>query len=442
MVSGGSTSAQRAFLSYRHADRERGKMLARDLSLRGVDIWYDEWGSTVGKKVTSMLEEAVKSSGWFLIVFTRRTLESRWVRWELERARCIEQESGRPKIIPCVFEEMRLPHWVEARVFADFRTDYRVGFTKLLECIGGTTIRNEYQALQELDGDRSQAGVLFRQGKYPESKCLYEQCLKQFEKARGQILLSLAQIAFNQYKFQESIRLVTAAQKIFLAQGDLRGETDALQYLAHHYGLMRKYKQARQCLKAVLDRTRGRPIHSWNLMRSGMIEIEARNYSRAWSLLCSALHDFRHEPEEKGFGVSATKYLMARVRMCQGKCDRAIVLLREALPYSERSKDRKGACYTRLRLGECLLRTRRFSEAVGEFARLRSLLRTEPDGNLTLEAERLLLQADFTQCPENLLPVLLRLRARAREDARAFPNTRALRKSIGVRGNSTLIEGV
>lgn len=434
------SSGEGAFLSYASADRAHARLLAQDLSLRGIEVWYDQWDSTVGTPVESMLTTAIQSKAWLMVLLTTNAMESSWVQLEVQTALEHQHRRGFPKVVACVFKDVELPDWVQNVVYADFRTDYRVGFTKLLECLMGKAVRNEYQAFQQLDKDRSRAGSLFRQGKYEESRKLYLGCLQQFRVARGYICLNLGLISFNQYRFRETIKHFRRAYQTFKREGDLKAETNALQYLAHYCALFGRRSQAKRLLGRLLARTKGRTIYSWNVMRKGMFEIEAGKFPSAWKTLSMALKDFEERGDE--FGVSAVKYLLARVRIAQGKVPEAVALLNDAMPYSRRSNDPKGVSYTLLRLGQCALLQGDFETAVAHFSELKAVLGRFPDGNVILEAERLLGSVDERRCPEKLMPVFSQLRSHMVQAAAPFSQLRRLREKIGVNDASTLIEGV
>lgn len=427
------------FISYASADDAYAKLLAKDLSLRGIAPWYDQWDSTVGAPVASMLQDAIRSHPWFLVLFTKNTLKSTWVIREIKVARTLQQKHGTPAIIPCLFEDTELPQWVREISFADFRKDHRAGFAQILARITGADV-NEYHAFQRLDEDRGSAGVLFRRGEYSESKELYLGCLKQLEIVRAHVYLNLGLIAFNQYEFEDSIRHFKYAYRTFRREGDLRRETDALQYLAHYYALLGNFRQAQLYLRRLLDRTRGRAIHTWNVMRQGMLDIERGRFTSAWKTLAKALQAFQRQGND--FGVSATKYLMARIRLCERRSDEAIVLLGEAIPYSREANDPKGVSYTLLRLGQCYLMKNEYRRAVEYFSELSDVLKNDPDANATLEAEGLLVACDRGNVPRATVRAFKRVTRGIQQEAKKFPAVRKLRETLGVGANSVLIEGV
>lgn len=428
------------FISHASADDAYAKRLAKDLSLRGIAPWYDQWDSTLGARVTSMLEDAIRSRRWFLVLFTKNTLESKGVVAEIRMARTLQKQRRMPVIIPCLFEDTGLPRWASKISYADFRKDYRAGFAQVLDRIAGARVKNEYHAFQRLDDDRDHAGVLFRRGEYSGSRELYLGCLKQLEIVRARVYLNLGLIAFNQYEFKDSIKHFKYAYHTFRREGDLKAETDALQYLAHYYALLGNFREAQLYLGRLLDRTGDRAIHTWNVMRQGMLEIERGKFTSAWKTLANALQVFQRQGN--AFGVSATKYLMARVRICERKSDEAIVLLTEAMPYSRKENDPKGVSYTLLRLGQCYLMKNEYRSAVEYFSELADVLRDEPDANAALEAEGLLVACDRATVPKGMVRALKKVTREIQEETVKFPAVRKLRETLGVGAKSVLIEGV
>ncbi|MFH1680576.1 MAG: toll/interleukin-1 receptor domain-containing protein [Candidatus Eisenbacteria bacterium] len=440
MTSRALVNEQGVFLSYANADRTYAKLIARDLSTRGIDVWYDEWSSRVGRAVDSMLSQAVGSMGWFVVLVSRASLASRWVGHEIDCARRLSRESGKPTILPAAVEDTELPAWVTNTVFADFRADYRDGFERLFERIAELEVRDEYQGFQQLDIDRSRAGLLFRQGRYEEARKLYEDCLRRFEIARAYIQLNLGAVAFNQNRFDESLALTREAHDAFVGKGDLRAETRALQYLAHHHGLLGDHDKAEQMLKQLLVRTQGRTLYWWNVMRLGMLQIERRTHEEAWRTLEGALEAFRKKNER--FGMSAVKYYMARIRIAERKTDEALRLLDEAMPYSRETEDPKGVTTTLVRYAECALLEGDFAAASRRLREMREWLERVPDGNVVLEAQRIAETADDRLCPEESLAEWRGAKEWLAAVASKHVDLRRRREALKIGDCSTFIEGV
>ena len=64
------------------------------LAVRGLDIWYDQWDSRVGRPVRGMLEKGIEDKEWFVILISDASLASPWVRLEMDVARRLHDEYG------------------------------------------------------------------------------------------------------------------------------------------------------------------------------------------------------------------------------------------------------------------------------------------------------------------------------------------------------------
>jgi len=428
------------FLSYASQDRYIAKMIVKDLSFRGLNVWYDQWDSKVGKPVAGMLEKGIENKEWFIVLISKHSLKSKWVQLEIETAGSLNEEFGLPKILLCVLDQAELPDWISNTVFADFRKDYRSGFTKLLESLTDTEIKNEYKAIQQLDSHRSKAGILFRQGKYTESIKLYQECVAMFESAKGKINLSLGQIAFNQCKFEESFKLFKRGYTIFRKEGDLRGETHALQFLSHYFAMFGKKRQAIIYLNRLLDRTKEKEIHNWNIMRKGMIEIEYGFLNRSRKTFLLALKAFEKSKNE--FGISATKYLLARERICSKDYQSALQLLNKAMVYSKNTEDPKGISYTLLRQAQAFIALGQYDEAIKHLKELITVLLSDPDPNLFLEAERIITKNSYPNISKENENSLQKIADYFNKKSKSFSALAKLRKVIKADDRSVLIEGM
>ena len=123
------------FLSYSRRDREFAERLAGDLTDRGVAVWADWWEMAVGDSLPRKIEESIAKSAWFGIVLSPDSIDSRWVRAELDLALTMEME-GRLSILPILHESCEIPLSLRRKVWADFSSSYEEGLEALLGGLG------------------------------------------------------------------------------------------------------------------------------------------------------------------------------------------------------------------------------------------------------------------------------------------------------------------
>jgi TIR domain len=92
------------FISYAREDSEWATALARALSERSVDVWYDTMGLQAGKEWQSALVHSLRDSTVYALVVGSRTLSNPNVMFELG----VASASGRP-VVPIIRSSASTP---------------------------------------------------------------------------------------------------------------------------------------------------------------------------------------------------------------------------------------------------------------------------------------------------------------------------------------------
>lgn len=124
------------FISYSHADSQFVDNLAKRLKATGVDVWIDKWMIKVGDSITGKINEGIGASDYLVIVLSQSSVNSKWVREELNTAlvRNVEVEK-RAFILPVLKEDCEIPPLLKHRKYANFKDDFEWGFNELIEVI-------------------------------------------------------------------------------------------------------------------------------------------------------------------------------------------------------------------------------------------------------------------------------------------------------------------
>lgn len=121
------------FISYSHKDRPFVERLAIDLKAKGLNLWYDQWELKVGDSLVDKINYGIKSQDFLIIVLSKSSVKSEWVRRELNAALIKELQERRVVIFPIVIEDCDIPPLLSDKVYADFRGSYLSGLNKLLD---------------------------------------------------------------------------------------------------------------------------------------------------------------------------------------------------------------------------------------------------------------------------------------------------------------------
>lgn len=109
----------------------RALRLCEALRAAGINVWYDEWEILVGHSILDSIYDGIKSCDYLAVLLTKQSVESHWVKHELDFAKQQELERHKVKILPLLYEKCELPDTLAGKRYADF-TDFDKGFSQLL----------------------------------------------------------------------------------------------------------------------------------------------------------------------------------------------------------------------------------------------------------------------------------------------------------------------
>ena len=98
------------FISYSAANQDFASRLHADLQDRGVRCWFAPHDLVPGRKIHEQIDEAIRVYDRLLLILSRDSMRSSWVKTEISRARKKEKASGRAVLFPIrlvPFEDLR-----------------------------------------------------------------------------------------------------------------------------------------------------------------------------------------------------------------------------------------------------------------------------------------------------------------------------------------------
>lgn len=144
-----------AFLSHSSKDKPFVRRLAADLVAHGVKVWLNEQRILVGDSIPEKIAQGLAESDFFLIVISRNSVESSWVKRELNSALVHEIERRKVKVMPIRLDDAKVPDSIIDKVYADFRGSFEDGFRRLIESIKAREAISDDQAMKRgLQGSR------------------------------------------------------------------------------------------------------------------------------------------------------------------------------------------------------------------------------------------------------------------------------------------------
>jgi hypothetical protein len=89
-------------ISYAREDQEIARLLAHRLGAEGFDVWWDP-EIPPGKSFDQVIDAALRSARWVIVLWSRHSVASRWVVAEAEEA------TTHSKLVPALIENVTIP---------------------------------------------------------------------------------------------------------------------------------------------------------------------------------------------------------------------------------------------------------------------------------------------------------------------------------------------
>ena len=128
------------FLSHNRFDKPFVRKLTSDLQRLGVRVWFDEAEIQIGDSLIEKIQEGIDQMDYVGVVLSSNSINSEWVRKEVEIAMTHEINGRRVKVLPMLLETCELPGFLQGKLYADFRdhASYQNELAKVADRLGVT----------------------------------------------------------------------------------------------------------------------------------------------------------------------------------------------------------------------------------------------------------------------------------------------------------------
>lgn len=126
------------FISYSRKDKDFVAKLAKDLKDSGISIWLDIWKINIGDSFRKKIyEEGISKSDYLLIVLSKDSIKSNWVKDELNAGLVKEMSKKKIFVLPVVLNipNSKIPLSIADKKHANFRENYSDGLLELLKTL-------------------------------------------------------------------------------------------------------------------------------------------------------------------------------------------------------------------------------------------------------------------------------------------------------------------
>ena len=137
------------FLCHSTVDKAFVRRLASDLRELKVSAWFDEWELGPGDSLVERIGAALETSVYVGVILSPASIKSRWCKRELNQALAREIRLGAKTILPIRVSDVKLPPFLEDKLYLDFSADYYRPLTQLSAMIHQLDVRSINIAVQE-----------------------------------------------------------------------------------------------------------------------------------------------------------------------------------------------------------------------------------------------------------------------------------------------------
>ena len=111
----------KVFISYSHSDHDFASRLKSKLEKNSIDVWIDSQEILPGDSLIEKIRDGLDKSQFVCAILSKNSINSRWVKQELDIAMNQQIESGFVKVIPLVLEKkLNLPNFLVGKLYVDF----------------------------------------------------------------------------------------------------------------------------------------------------------------------------------------------------------------------------------------------------------------------------------------------------------------------------------
>lgn len=131
----------RVFISYSYSDQEFVERLVNALHEAGEDVWWDKWELSPGDSlIQKIFEEGLAQAKAVIVVLSPQSVQSKWVREELDVA-TVRKIEGVTRIIPVLSAAVEIPMSLRSLLWVDMRSDFAGGVQRIVNVLRGVTAK-------------------------------------------------------------------------------------------------------------------------------------------------------------------------------------------------------------------------------------------------------------------------------------------------------------
>ncbi|MDB5126612.1 toll/interleukin-1 receptor domain-containing protein [Mucilaginibacter sp.] len=137
----------KVFISHSHQDEKFVNQLLLRLNKDGIMTLANERRITISDTIADRITNAINNTDYFIIVLSKRSVNSKWVSFELSATIINEISIQENIILPILIDNCEIPLSLKGRIFADFRFSFEEGYQKLRGALIPKTTKQFHEIL-------------------------------------------------------------------------------------------------------------------------------------------------------------------------------------------------------------------------------------------------------------------------------------------------------
>jgi hypothetical protein len=137
------------FISHSSADRNFVVWLAAELVTLKIPVWYSDWEIKVGESIVEKINAALENMAGLVVVLSAASVQSVWVREELNAALSSKLSGRNLSIFPIRIDQVEVPPLISHRKYADFSSNRVAALGELAEAmVPATAVKQRIRDLK------------------------------------------------------------------------------------------------------------------------------------------------------------------------------------------------------------------------------------------------------------------------------------------------------
>ena len=189
------------FLSHSSKDKPFVRKLSNDLQRMGHYTWIDEAEIKVGDSLIEKIQNGIAETDYLGVVLSRNSIESEWVKREVNIALTQEINGKFYKVLPIRIDDCRIPLFLSDKKYADFTTDdkYKSSLEELASVISTPPMGKSKTSISESEIEILQKEISKLKDELNLTRGEKRRAISRLEKERESISPELKKAIENEY---------------------------------------------------------------------------------------------------------------------------------------------------------------------------------------------------------------------------------------------------